>query len=260
MIIDIHTHIWEPDEKLVGDFVKKMDEYGVDKAVVCPIPPRLSSEFVGKVCREYPDRLIGFASVLPSYGAYPTGGHTGALPPGALSTEVLERLVKEYGFKGVKLHPLIQSFIPTDPIVVSVVRKATELGLPVLFHTGPGGSGRIKNADILYMDDLGIMLPEATIIAGHGEISVNGPYIARKHQNVYLDTAGEWPRACRRMKGIGEEVVQLAGAHKILFGSDAAPRFPGRFKENLDAIESLNITQQEKNLILGENSRKILKL
>jgi predicted TIM-barrel fold metal-dependent hydrolase len=264
MIIDTHVHIWEPDEALVSDFVKKMDEYGIDKACVCPIPPRLSAEFVGKVCRQYPDRLIGFASVLPTYGAYPTGGHTGNLPPGALSTEKLETLVKEYGFRGVKLHPLIQSFIPTDPIVVSVVRKATELGLPVAFHTGPGGSGRIRNGDILYIDDLAIMLPEATLIAVHGGGAVallgDARFVARKHQNVYLDTAVEWARTCKRMPGLGEEIVGFTGAQKILFGTDAAPRFPERFKDTIDAVDHLNITQKEKNLIFSENAKRILKL
>jgi hypothetical protein len=105
MILDIHTHIWESEETQIPEFIKGMDEYGIDKAVVHPIPPRISTEFVGRVCQECSDRLIPFASLVPSFGSY--GRVPGTIPEGTQSADRLELLVKDYDFKGVKLHPSI---------------------------------------------------------------------------------------------------------------------------------------------------------
>jgi hypothetical protein len=39
MIIDIHAHIMKGQEKKIPDFIKVLDEYNVDKAVVAALPP-----------------------------------------------------------------------------------------------------------------------------------------------------------------------------------------------------------------------------
>ena len=47
-------------------------------------------------------------------------------------------------------------------------------------------------------------------------------------------------------------------AHKIIYGSD----WPGvpTFKENIEALQGLNINAETKRMILGENAARLLKL
>lgn len=245
MIIDIHAHVTNEDAKHVSEFVRALDENGIDKSVLLPLEPQIKSEFIAEICEEYPDRLIPFVGVTPS--AFDD------------STEfTLKALLKEYHFKGLKLHPTLQGFSLTDPHIVRLVRLAGELELPVLTHTGPIFHGRLRYGDLYDVDDVAMEVPEATIIMAHAEIIQYGPFIAKKHKNVYIDTSFTWPRFCNLIKGLGELAIQTAGVEKILFGTDSHPGNIGRMREHLKTIDSLNVSDREKKLILGENARKLL--
>lgn len=72
MIIDAHVHRRENGKWFnanhnasVERLIKSLGESEIDKAVVLPIAPFISNEVVAKVCSEYPEKLIGFASVNP---------------------------------------------------------------------------------------------------------------------------------------------------------------------------------------------------
>ena len=255
MIIDIHTHVWaDQTDADVDAFVRAMDERSIDISAVLAIAPYVSNEGLAKQIKRYPDRLVGFASVAPF------GQTTGIPREDPLTT--LERAVQDLGMRGLKLHPTMQGFALDDPGLVPIMRKAAELGIPVLFHTGPthGRAGRIKNAMIEHIDDLAIMCPDTVIIAGHGEIFENGPYIAAKHPNVYLDTAITWSRVCPIFPGLGESAIDVAGPDKILFATDANPRRLERFDSTLNALGSLDITEETRSKIMGANAARILGL
>lgn len=254
MRIDIHTHIWIDQGTRVDEFVAKLDKHGVDKAVVHPIAPYVPNEFVAECVAKHPDRLIGFASVAPF--AETTG------IPREDPLVMLDRAVNELGLRGLKLHPTMQGFTLNDPGLVPLMHKAAELGIPVLFHTGPtrGRAGRIKQALVEHLDDLAIMCPDTVIIAGHGEILMHGHWVAAKHPNVYLDTAITWSEYCPVFPGLGEMAIRTAGAHKILFGTDFNPDREDRLDATLAVIDSLNISAEEKELILGGNAAKILNI
>jgi predicted TIM-barrel fold metal-dependent hydrolase len=76
-----------------------------------------SSEFIYECVQQYPDRLFGWCSVVPSELDAP---------------DRLEHYVCDMGFKGLKLHPPIQGFAPSDPRVFRTVRKAIEPDVPIL--------------------------------------------------------------------------------------------------------------------------------
>jgi predicted TIM-barrel fold metal-dependent hydrolase len=69
-------------------------------------------------------RLIGFSRVNP-------------LDDGDTAINELERSVNELGLRGLKLHPLAQLFIDTieEDASRKVVKRAGELGLPIIFDT-----------------------------------------------------------------------------------------------------------------------------
>jgi len=254
MHIDVHTHIWKEQGGSIDSLIKAMDESGIEKAVVHAIAPIVGNEHVAECVKRFPDRLVGFASVLPF------GGTTGA--SSGDPTKDLTYAIEELGLKGLKLHPGIQAFSPDSPSVSPLMVKACELGIPVLFHTGPsmGRASRVKFCALEHFDDLAINFPDLTIILAHAEIVYLGPILAAKHPNIYLDTSFSWQHFCSFLPGVAEEAVRICGSEKILFGSDANPGKAYRLKENLDVITRLNLPESDKENILGKNARRILSL
>lgn len=52
------------------------------------------------------------------------------------NVSLIRTLVADYGIKGIKIHPPLQSFWPSDHRMLPVYRVCEELGLVVLSHTG----------------------------------------------------------------------------------------------------------------------------
>jgi predicted TIM-barrel fold metal-dependent hydrolase len=255
MIIDFHAHIWaDQTDSDVDDFIRAMDARGIDKAVVHAIAPHVSNDSLAGHVRRHPDRLIGFASVMPF-------AETSGIPRTDAIVE-LERAVGDLGLRGLKLHPTIQGFSMDDPGLAPIVSKAGELGVPVLFHTGPsrGRAARVKNSMIEHIDDLAIMCPGTVIVAGHCDMLNYGPAIVVKHPRVYMDTTITWSRLCALIPGLGENVVSEVGSEKILFGTDANPTRLDRLSSGLDVLQKLNISDAERSNILGRNAASLLGL
>jgi hypothetical protein len=254
MTIDIHGHIWEEQKNIVGDLIRSMDEQNVERVVVHPIAPIVSNEHIAECVKQFPDRLVGFASVLPF------GGTTGASKDDPIAA--LEHAICELGLRGLKLHPGIQAFSPASPSLAPLMRKASELDIPVLFHTGPsmGMASRVKFCALEHFDDLAMTFPNLTIILAHAEILYLGPILAAKHKNVYLDTSFSWQYICSYAPKAAENAVQFCGSEKILFGSDVNPGKTFRLKENLEVITSLDLSDQDRQNILENNARRILSL
>ena len=103
MIIDPHLHVWSDDEETypygpsqpsqpgsVELLFETMAESGVDKAVIVqPIHYLFDNSYVADCIKKYPDRLAAQALVDPT------------LPDAA---DELERLHKEEGFGGMRIH------------------------------------------------------------------------------------------------------------------------------------------------------------
>lgn len=259
MIIDFHTHI-RLNEGKVTDFIAEMDRLGIDLAVVAAIVPSTpelgesTNEFVHEVVQQFPDRLVGFACVMPKDLGAP---------------DELEYWVTEKGFKGLKLHPPVQNFAPNDPLTFPVIRKAIELDIPILFHTGAIYVQWARQAygDPNLLDDLAIAFPEAKIVAAHSEPLGSVPALAGKHPNVYMDTSVRFADQCSLIPGLGEMILTrptsgvTSLADKTLFGSDANPTYGiGRFEENLLPLQALDVSDEVKEKVFGGNAAKLLKL
>jgi predicted TIM-barrel fold metal-dependent hydrolase len=258
MIIDFHVHVFE-DRSKIEDLIRTMDENGVDMSVMLPVIPHwqgggtTSTEFLCSLVQRYPNRLIAFASVIP---------HEDDAP------HKLEHYVKEYGCKGLKLHPPIQNFYPSDPRTFPLIHKAVELDIPVLYHTGliflP--TARLRLSDPLEIDDLAMAIPQAKIVMAHGDPLGYHPVIAGKHSNVSMDLSITFPRLAKMMPGLGANLLEYMSiftpyaADKLLFGSDASPDKPGLQKDALAAVQAIETDQVTKAKILGGNAVQLLKL
>lgn len=256
MIIDVHTHA-RRGRGTLEEFIATMDACGIDLAglaAIVPTAPELGesgNEFIYECVARYPDRLFGWCSVVPYEPNAP---------------RELERCIRELGFKGLKLHPPIQGFAPNDPRIFPTIRKAIELDVPILFHTGPVyiQQARLRHGDPVDFDDLALTFPEAKIILAHGDPLGVQPVIAGKHPNVYLDTSFTFTRLARLIPGLGEEVLlrRTTGisqlADKMLLGSDAAPTFLERFRESVEAVRGLKVPEEVRRKVLGENAARLL--
>ena len=77
--------------------------------------------------------------------------------------------------------------------------------------------------------------------------------LSRLHKNVYMEVSGLPPQ---KLLTYFPELERIA--HKIIYGSD----WPGvpTFKENIEALQGLNINAEAKQMILGKNAARLLKI
>jgi len=229
-------------------FLELMDEAGIDYAVIlaelAPITTGIADNaYVAEFCSHSP-RLIPFASINPYTCTYPA--------------EELERLVRDQGFRGLKLYPTYQHYYPNDAHIYPLYAKAQELGIPVSLHIGSSifGGARIKYGDPITMDDVAVDFPELVLLMCHS----GRPFwydkafaLARLHENLYMEVSGLPPH---RLLDYFPELERLA--HKVIYGSD----WPGvpTIKENIQAIKGLDMGEEAKGKILGENAARLLNI
>jgi predicted TIM-barrel fold metal-dependent hydrolase len=208
----------------------------VDKAIVFGLaregeegPNDATAEFV----RAYPDKLIGFLSVHPH---------------DVDCLEEIERSVSDLRLRGLKLGPNYQNFDPLGEAAFRVYRRAQELGLPIVFHTG---TSPVRLADLDYahprhFDRVAIAFPELKMVLAHMAHPWQATTIAviRKHPNVYADISALFyrPWSFYNCMLLAQEWGVL---HKLLFGTDYLVSTP---QENLDALRNPNRIVEGTNL------------
>jgi len=277
MIIDFHTHVFSPQIKknrskyidsdpcfailysnkeaklaTADELIASMDEAGIDISVILNhgwATHELcveTNDYILESIARYPKRLIGFCAIQPYSSS-------------AAIAEV-ERCAKG-GIKGVgELRPDVQLLDLNDAAVmepfIEVVKKHklilhTHASEPV-GHQYPGKGG--ITPDILY--PFIISYPDLTIVCAHwgGGLPFYAlmPEVEKAMGNVFFDTAAS-PFLYRPQ--VYNQVIQLVGSDKILFGSDFPLMGQGRL---LKEIGSLDLPQETKGLILSGNARRLL--
>ncbi len=229
----------------------QMDEAGIEKSIIYAVEAPIlyaSNEYVKSLCDQYPERLIGFASVDPMSPKAP---------------EILEQAVVDLGLKGLKLHPPLQDFFPNDEAVFGVYQKALDLNIPVVFHVGTtpfGNRCKLAQADPLLIDEVANCFPDLRIMLTHlGTLWHNHAFmVVEKHPNVYIDTAAylyEIPKI------LDMNLVKRLGPHKIIFGTDYPSPFcehAHRMKDFVDCIHELGLPEDIVKGIFEDNVQGLL--
>ena len=277
MIIDFHTHVFPPqikknrskyididpcfailysnkDAKLAtaDELVASMDKDGVDISVIVNYGWTThelcveTNDYILESIARYPQRLVGFCAVQPqSYEA---------------AIAEVERCAKG-GIRGVgEMRPDMQLFDFRDEEVmepfIEVMRKhklilLTHASEPVGHHYP--GKGSIT-PDVLY--PLITSFPDITVVCAHwgGGLPFYAlmPEVKRAMSNVFFDTAAS---PYLYTSQIYNQVTQLVGADKILFGSDYPLIAQARY---IKEINSLDLPEATKNLILSGNAQRLL--
>jgi predicted TIM-barrel fold metal-dependent hydrolase len=185
------------------------------------------------------------------------------LDPSMSERELLDEIEarRADGARGIKLHPAAQRFYPDDKRLSPVYARATELGWPVIFHSGAFalGPAATDQATLRYFPPLLKAFPDLTIVLGHmgfGDFDTCAA-IAADFPNAMFD-------CCFTVNGtdpapaISDEEAAAAfrkvGTDRVMFGSD----YPW-FDPALDAarIERLPLSDAEKRSVLYENGARV---
>jgi hypothetical protein len=229
-----------------------MDRDGVDISVILNIGWAThelcveTNDYILESIARYPNRLIGFCAVQPRSTR-------------AAIAEV-ERCAKG-GIRGIgELRPDVQLLDFNDEEMmepfIEVVREhrlilLTHASEPV-GHQYPGKGG--ITPDILY--PFIARFPDLTIVCAHwgGGLPFYAlmPEVKKAMNNVFFDTAAS---PLLYSPQVYNQVIQLVGGDKILFGSDYPLLAQGRV---LEEIGSLDLPQETESLILSGNAQRLL--
>ncbi|WP_411734408.1 amidohydrolase family protein [Paeniglutamicibacter sp.] len=224
--------------------------FTVDHEATTGHPP-ISNRYIAEEAAKHADVLIPFASIDPARGK-------------AAITEA-RILVQDYGIKGFKFHPNLQSFFPNDHAAYPLYEEIQSLGVPALFHTGQSGIGagmpgsggiRLKYSNPMALDDVAVDFPELRIIMAHPSFPWQDEAlaVAVRHNHVYIDLSGWSP------KYFPANLVQYANTmlqEKVLFGSDFPLLPPDRWMADFAKLELRDGPRQK---IIKDNAVRLLGL
>lgn len=229
----------------VSDTSEKLSAWQVDRGILLPIATKPSQQTTinnwAAEVQTSQERIISFGSIHPD-------------APDAM--DELER-IHVLGLKGVKFHPDYQNYFIDDEKAFPLYEKCAKLGLPAIFHAGfdpvsPAVCHALPEASRRVLD----AVPDFVMVLAH----MGGMYRWDEveeylvGQNVYFDTAYV-------AEEISDEqafrIIKNHGADKILFASDCpwsdSPR-------QLEMINRLPLTGEEREAILWKNAAKLLRL
>ena len=234
-IIDAHAHIgtfggWAQVSSTAESLLAEMDEFNVEKAIVFSTDNNLVREAV----TQYPKRLVGY--VWPNPHA-----------PDAVA--LVKQALNGWGFRGIKLHPLFQAFLPNDDLVHPIMEVARRARVPVAIH-----SGHPPFSLPWSIGELAEVFPDVRIVMlhmGHG----HGVYIqaaintAKRFDNIILETSG------MPMHTKIREAVKAVGERRVVYGSDIPFHHTS---VELQRVRMAGLSENELRLVTHDNAQALL--
>ncbi len=285
MIVDFHVHIERgPAGKLYSarEMVDAMDQTGIDVAVLLgndqgdaglkppwADPTRMGEdvnrpdEEIAAYCNLFPARFVGFTSIHPDrYQPH----------------RKLERAVREFGMRGVKLYPHA-GFFPNDPRLDQVYEKCVELNVPVMIHSGMKAVPwqRLKFNDPVLVDDVAVSFPELKIVLCHGGYPWTEEFLVVVHSNpnvwvdlTFLDVIENTYRVPGLVENTVSRLAAIIGTDRLLWGTEGPfmtlPLFGKHGPEYCREAQGTLVnrfsflSEKQKQDILGDNAARLLNL
>ena len=214
-----------------------IDHFVVQSVATKPEQVRHINEFIAREVSEHPGKLTGLGTLHPD-------SHD-------LEGDV-EHLI-ELGLKGVKLHPDIQRFKIDDYRCLHIY-DLCEGRLPILMHTGDNRFDYSNPNRLLPILEIYRGL---TVIGAHfGGYSVWKEAAEQLHgqPNLYVDCSSTM---FALSDGEVVDLIHTYGADRVLFGTDYPMWSP---VEELKHFERLPLSEEERQLILHENTERLFRL
>ena len=228
-----------------AELVAEMDAAGIERLLLTswagPNRKVPNNERIAEFIRDFPNRFIGVAAVN--------------LEKPVEAVRELDRAVRDYHFKALRMVPWIWKLPPNDKLYYPLYVKCVELDIPFctqVGHTGPlmpSETGR----PIPYLDEVALTFPELKILGGH----IGYPWtdemisLAWKHANVYIDTSAHLPRYYPPQL---LHFMNTYGQDKVLFGTN----FPMlSLKKCADQALALDLKPEAKAKFLSGNAKRL---
>jgi len=236
MVIDMHAHLHEPGT------TKWADQQGFDRTVIMTNPGQNDESMA--FCKKSGWRFIPFCRLNME-------------DISKACDEVRE--FAEKGFRGVKVQPMTDRFLPDEQRMYPLWETIEELELPITAHAGcvKFPEHCVNFADPSGWSQVAVDFPKLTIVIAHlgGNYTYEALTIAESCENVYLDTA-HLHYFCARMLPrvqpieLVERAVKYAGAKKVLFASEGmTPQY---------ILDSLDISMEDRKYIFWKNALRVL--
>lgn len=222
-------------------------EEGVDHALLfCEYSPKATGiqriEDVLPIVEAYPRRFSLVANVNP---------HLHYPPAVELQRQV------DLGAVALKLHPVHGGFDPSHRDLYPVYAKCSDLGIPVILHSGtstfPGSSTSMGNPELL-LDPVDYF-PDVQFVFAHGgrgwwyDVAA---FMALAKPNVWLDLAGLPPK---KLPDYYQRFDLNRLARKMIFGTDW-PGVPG-VARNAASVVALGLNPDVLDAVLAGNAMRV---
>lgn len=244
MIIDAHAHL--AGSAISGLHVEAdvllatMDQADVDAAVVQPFPrPQTSVEQVhdaiAVLAEKNRGRIFGLASIDPHWSA-------------DRYRREAQRCIHDLGFVALKLHPLGHLASINAAASDVVFQTASELGVPLMIHTGFGVPFTLPALAIpraRQYPDLKIVLAHA----GESLYAAEALVAATECANIFLETSWSQPGGIQKF-------ITTLGPQRVMMGSD----LPNNLESELAKYRSIDISGEQRRRCLGLTAREVFGL
>jgi len=281
--IVVGPHV-DPEDRL-----KAMDRYGVDMQVLTLTTPGVEREEPGRGTELAELANDGFSQIIDKYPDRFTALATLPLQEPNTAAAELDRAVRECGLRGATLFSNVNGEPLDSERFLPVYEKAVELDVPLFIHpTSPInqaamdiyrlvpilGFGVDTTLAVLRFVFSGIMerLPRLKLVASHlggvfphlrGRIDRGFQAYPECRTNIselpthYLRQI--WMDSICYDLNVLMSAYRFSGPEKIMLGSDF-PHQISDLEKAVQRIRELDISEDEKQKILGGNAVKLLKL
>ncbi len=218
-----------------------------------------SNQEIADLVKRNPEKFIGFGSVNPNKdNAY---------------VESKLKEISSLGLKGIKMLPTLQLFSPIENKNFEKICEYCEKNkLIILYHTGcdPGPwevPELSEDANPKYLKPVLESYKPLIVLAHTGSYSAYRPGIwfeeafdlAKNFENVYFDSAAV--SSFIYSKKILNKIREEIGLERLLYGSDYPVVWGSDMVYEVNFIKKCkNLTEEEKEQVLGLNAMKILNL
>ncbi len=254
-IWDCHAHVGvEQPEQDMEDLVRAAERLSIDKICVLggltefirdpsPGEVRRGNEATLRAVEAFPEYALGYVYVNPKHEQQ--------------SLDLLDEFVGDGPFVGLKLWVAVRA---SDPRLDPVIERAAELGAVIFQHTWlkvggdpahPGGGNLPGESTPSDLVELSRRHPGVRMVCGHagGDWQL-GIRAIQDQEELLLGVAGGYPS-----NGLTEMGVELLGADRVVYGSDAPLR---SFGSQLGKVHGAQISDAAKRKILSENLRGLM--
>ena len=248
MIIDTHTHwgiCWE--DKYGADpaeWLDILDKHNIAKAILMGhrgltrnSDIKKSNDIVKEVSERLEGRLIPVSTVHPDFGDE--------------STRELERCLIDLDMRGLKLHPWVQGFSTSGPVMDELVKICGDYDVPVIFHDGTPCYSMPSQ-----IGGLALRFPGTKFVLGHSgllDLWRSAGSFGKRCENLYFTLSGP------HLAGI-QAIVDSVSVERIMWGSDFGFGWADPIKYRLHLLDHVSMTDETREKIMGFNAVKLFRI